>query len=307
MKVLLYVLLFVLAAGVCLLAAGLVTMNLCISRKAIARRVLIGADPVESGKQGTEWLTSQGAEILSMRSADGLLLKGYYLANPQSDGRLAVVVHGYGFPSPTMVSHARVFYDDGYDVFMPDNRAHGLSEGRYAGMGYLEERDLESWLELLAKRCGEDARFVLFGISMGGAAVMMASARPLPGQVKCVIEDCGYTSALDEFAYQMKVSYRMPPFPLLPVADRLSKLLAGYRFRDADALGAVRRSRLPILFIHGDSDRLVPTRMGRGLYEAAACEKELVIFEGARHGESLTLDPQRYTQAVLDFLRSRLS
>jgi len=291
------------SAAICLglVAAGNYMLEVGINRKSVAKNNFIG-DPEEEGKPGLEWLASHNAENLSLKSSDGLTLKAYFAENPQAGGRLAIIVHGYGWPSPTMYKYAELFFQNGYSVFMADNRANGLSEGKYVGMGYLDAQDLEAWLKLLAERLGEGAQFALFGISMGGAAVMMAAAKQLPAQVKCVIEDCGYSTAYHEFAHQMKTSFHLPAFPILQIADRLSKLRAGYRFSDADALSAVKQSKLPILFIHGDSDRFVPTQMGYDLYEAALCEKELVIFEGARHGESFATDPEKYKQVVLAFL-----
>ena len=39
---------------------------------------------------------------------------------------------------------------------------------------------------------------------MGAATVMMTSGERLPSNVRVVIEDCGYTSAWEEFAYELK-------------------------------------------------------------------------------------------------------
>ena len=49
-----------------------------------------------------------------------------------------------------------------------------------------------------------NAEIALFGVSMGGATVMMTSGEDLPSNVKVIIEDCGYSTVMDEFTYQLK-------------------------------------------------------------------------------------------------------
>ena len=60
------------------------------------------------------------------------------------------------------------------------------------------------WMNLLIGRFSADTQIVLHGISMGGATVMMLAGEELPPNVKCIIEDCGYTSVWDVYAYQMR-------------------------------------------------------------------------------------------------------
>jgi fermentation-respiration switch protein FrsA (DUF1100 family) len=128
----------------------------------------------------------------------------------------------------------------------------------------------------------------------------MASNR-LPPRVKCVVSDCGYTSAFAEFKYQLKEMFGLPPFPLLYLASAGAKLTAGYYFSEADAPAAVTKTRAPILFIHGDADDFVPTDMARELYRATAGKKELWLAPGAAHAMAYYADPANYKRRVLKF------
>jgi fermentation-respiration switch protein FrsA (DUF1100 family) len=216
---------------------------------------------------------------------------------------MAVLVHGYGTNASLMADYARFYLEDGFTVFLPDNRAHGASGGRWIGMGRLERDDLLLWLDALIKKTGADCEILLHGISMGGAAVMMLSGENLPGQVKCLIEDCGYTSAEAEFKYQLKEMFGLPPFPLLHIASLESKIIAGYSFAEASALKEVKKSRVPIFFIHGEEDTFVPSSMARELYEAASCEKQLWLVPAAAHSLSFYVNRNEYISRVRDFYR----
>ncbi|MCL2299511.1 MAG: lysophospholipase, partial [Firmicutes bacterium] len=146
----------------------------------------------------------------------------------------------------------------------------------------------------------KNAKIVLFGGSMGGAAVMMATGEPLPANVVCAVEDCGFSSFWDEYAYQAKTLLHIPVFPALYAMDAFVRLRQGFSMKDASCVEQVKKSRTPTLFLHGEADDAVPFRMLDELYEAAACEKEKCTFPGAGHGES-AYQAQRYYGAIKRF------
>ncbi len=145
----------------------------------------------------------------------------------------------------------------------------------------------------------------LHGVSMGAATVLMASGEDLPGNVKAVIADCGYTSEWDEFQREADTLH-IPWFPVLNATSVLSKVRDGYDFKQASALAQVKKSRIPTLFIHGSSDELVPYSMLGELYAAAACEKEELTVEGAGHALSSSVAPTLYWRTVEDFIAKYL-
>jgi len=138
---------------------------------------------------------------------------------------------------------------------------------------------------------------------MGSATVLMTSGENLPKQVKAVIADCGYTSAKDILTYQLKRMYHLPSFPIIQSTSLLTKIRAGYFFEEASALEQVKKTKLPIFFIHGDSDTFVPVKMVYDLYEAANGEKELYIVPNAEHGNAYDAEPNVYEDKVTHFLK----
>jgi len=207
-----------------------------------------------------------------------------------------------------MGGFARLYHEQfGYHVFMPDARGHGASEGKYIGFGWPERKDYGAWIAELLREIGQDTRIALHGVSMGGATVLMTSGEALPAQVRAVIADCAYTSVKDELTYQLRRLYRLPAFPIVPVTSLICKLRAGYFFGEASALARVRRSRLPPLFIHGETDEFVPTAMVYSLHEACTADKALFLVPGAGHGLAYTVDPQGYTAQIAAFLECRMA
>ena len=252
------------------------------------------------------WL-DENSEDRWLQSHDGLKLHALYLPQQGEGHKYAVLCHGYGSIPQTMGRFASRFYEMGYSILAPAARTHERSEGRYASMGWLERRDIVAWVDSLVEQ-DPQAEVVLFGISMGGATVMMtAGEADLSSNVKCVIEDCGYSSVWDEFAGQLKEMFGLPTFPVLDAASLVTQLRAGYGFQEASAVEQLKKPSLPMLFIHGEEDTFVPYAMLDVVYQACASpEKELLSIPSAEHGEASSVDPERYWSTVEAFLAKHM-
>ncbi len=253
----------------------------------------------------TAWF-AENAEDRWLTSHDGLTLHGLYLAQPEVSHRYAVICHGYGSIPQDMGGFASRFYNMGCNILAPAARTHELSEGRYASMGWLERKDIVDWVNTLVEQ-DPDAEIVLYGISMGGATVMMTAGEELPANVKCVIEDCGYSSVGDEFAGQLDEMFGLPTFPVLDAASLVTQLRAGFGFKEASAVEQLKKTSLPILFIHGEDDTFVPYWMLDVVYNACASpDKEKLSVPGAAHGKAAGTDPELYWSTIEQFLSAHM-
>ncbi|NLG25793.1 MAG: alpha/beta fold hydrolase [Clostridiales bacterium] len=246
-----------------------------------------------------------GAEELSIVSADGLTLRGMLVPGDRSDRRVMVLAHGYRGRAMTMAGYAQCYLKKGMAVLLADARGHGRSGGRYIGWGWPERLDYLKWFDLLIEKYGPDVRIAMHGVSMGAATAMMVSGEALPSQVKFFVEDCGYTSLFEELRYQLRRRYHMPPFPALYAAALYSRCFAGVGFRQASALRQVAKNRRPMVFIHGDADRVVPCDMAWALYRAAGGPRQLFIVPGAGHAWAMQRDATGAIERAIDGLIER--
>lgn len=246
------------------------------------------------------WLiNNSGYESIYTTSKDGLTLHNYLLKN--NSNKWVITVHGYTSEGKLMSKYAKQFYDMGYNVLIPDLRAHGNSQGDYIGMGWDERLDIVDLINYIID-IDKDSEIVLFGVSMGAATVMNVSGEVLPDNVKAIIEDCGYTSAWDQFSYQLDSLFGLPPFPMMHTASLIAKFKAGYWLKDASPIDQVKKSNIPTLFIHGDEDTFVPFSMLDEVYNACSAPKEKLIIEGAGHAKSSTVNPELYWDSIFKFL-----
>lgn len=291
-----------------LLFSGSYFYNLSILRR---KKEFLNHDPdlrdTKSGVQWDskkEWLQQQTKEDLTIEAQDGLKLSAIYLPCPTTSDKTVILIHGYNSWNGSMGGFAQYYLEElSYNVLMPDLRGHGKSEGNYIGFGWHDRKDILQWIDAMLEKTGKKTQIVLHGVSMGGGTVLMTSGEKLPGNVKCIVSDCAYHSVTGILRYQMKRMYKLPQFPLIHVTSLISKLRAGYFFGEASALKQVRKAKLPILFIHGSTDKFVPTDMVYELYEAASCPKQLLVIEGAAHGTSFWKDPAAYKAALEGFLQ----
>lgn len=248
-----------------------------------------------------EWMLLSSKKW-TIESQDGLVLQGYFIPASQPTHRYVLLSHGYRNSATSMAGYAQVYHNAGWNVLVPDHRAHGYSQGRYITMGWKEHQDLIGWARQLVEQDSE-AQILLHGLSMGAATVMMATgSADLPSNVLAAIEDCGYTSVPEELTDKVSRVMGLPPFPLVPATSLMTWFHTGNFLGEVDCVAAVSQSDTPTLFIHGEEDTFVPFWMLEELYAAATCPKEKLVVPDAAHAQSHAADPDLYWSTVASFV-----
>lgn len=293
-----------------LLFVRIATARYIISKRYDERAVRKGLSVPEHLKPHMDEIRAEGERFMALKpervciqSYDGLKLCGLYLEK-QGSKQAILLIHGLRCPNPfyDFASLLRFYEQCGMSILLISQRAHGQSEGKRICYGVKERYDCQSWLRWLQKRAKPDAMF-LGGMSMGTATALMATELELPHSLRGVIADCGYTTPWEAFGHVLKAIYHLPRYPLLPLGDIGIRLFAGFGLRDASALKAMsKNTRLPVLFIHGGEDKLVPSYMGRANYLACKASKRLLIVPSAEHTMSAWVDPDGVQAEISSFI-----
>ena len=238
---------------------------------------------------------------------DGVAAHAWIAAAERPTTATALIVHGYKDTGLSMMHIAYLYHHDlGMNVCLPDLPAHGHTLGDHIDMGWAADRaHVKRWIAVADRLFGGDTaatHMVLHGISMGASTVMNVAGDSLPSCVRCVVEDCGYTSAWGEFSWQLGQMFGLPDFPLLYTTSALCRAKYGWTFSQASSVRQVEKCRLPMLFIHGDSDDFVPTAMVHELYQAKPQPKQLWLAPGSAHARAYSDHPAEYTRLVRDFV-----
>ncbi len=213
-------------------------------------------------------------------SLDGTRLHALFFRRPDSR-RIVLFLHGNAGHAFYRVGDALRLLDSGANVLLLSYRGYGKSEGSPSERGVYQ--DGRAALEHLHDELGYSPRqtFIL-GRSIGSAvAVDIARDRQLAGLILVT----PFSSGRDMAAH-LGVGW-------------LSWLI-GNPF---DSVGKVSGVHVPMLFIHGDADRIIPMELGRRLFDASpTLHKTFHVVHGADHNDLVPIAGSRYWTWIGEFL-----
>ncbi len=286
------------------LIIGALSYKVSMDAKSTVKKIAMAnnASNRENLKIDFSWWDKQKSEELMMTNQEGLKLYSHLIENKSSD-KLVIMVHGYGGCYKELNSQADLFLKKGYSVLAIECRAHDKSEGEMVGMGWLDRLDLKEWVEYMVAK-NPNYKIVLFGQSMGASAVCMALGEKLPHNVICAISDCGFDNVYRQFYFVSSQHLKFITKPSMFIFNSYMKRVKKFNLKTADAVSQLKKSNLPVLFIHGTADKFVPVEMCYRLSEAVPEDRrEVFIVEGAEHIESFAKDTTGYKRKVNNFLK----
>lgn len=300
---------FMIVIAVILIASYLAYHKAFYNRRGRKRdpSVMPSSRQYQSVKSITEQLVSEVKSLkyeqIYITSRDGLRLaaKYYHMA----DGApLHIQFHGYrGSAYRDFCGGNKLARDMGHNTLLVDQRAHGDSQGHTISFGIKERFDCLDWINYASDRFGKNQKIIISGLSMGASTVLMAANEDLPENVVGIIADCPYSSPREII---MKVCKDMgfPPKISFPFVYLGALIFGGFNLTECDAVSAVRKSTIPILILHGESDDFVPPQMSKNIALANPKKVRLLTFADAGHGLSFLISTERYTRETVDFINN---
>ncbi len=251
-----------------------------------------------TSSESKTWFKNSNYKEVYIKSFDKKKLHAYEIKNKLNTW--VIIVHGYTNNALEMLDVAYNFYKKGYSILLIDQRAHGKSDGIYSTHGFYERKDMLSWIDYINKK--KKTKIILYGISMGGTVIMRTVGENLPNNVICAIEDCGFISNYDQFYNQLKY-LKFLPKPIISSFNIFSSIFFGfniYKFKPEEIL---MNGKIPFMFIHGSSDKLVPPKNAYDAYQLYKGKKKLLIIDGAKHMKSSIQDSKKYYNEIFSFIK----
>jgi alpha-beta hydrolase superfamily lysophospholipase len=246
-------------------------------------------------------------EEVSFRSRDGVALAGWWVPAPEPEGTV-VMVHGLNRSRVEMVKKVPFAHDRGWNVLLFDLRHHGESGGEATTFGVREKDDVRAAADLARERSAGPV--VLWGVSLGGASVMLAAADdPLVAGVIC---DSSFRNLRDTVAHHIRLfrgwRWWLRAVPAWPVTDEVLFWMGhkgGFDAREADVLAAATRlGDRPVLFVANSEDRRMPKEIAFDLAAAAGPAAEVLIVPGRSHGGAWRDGGAAYETAAASLLEA---
>lgn len=227
--------------------------------------------------------------------SEGARLHGWWM--PAVGPSLALVVHLHGNAANVSNHIGQVAWlpAHGFEVLTFDYRGFGYSEGSPSLEGVVKDA---RWAIAKARQIAPHAPLVLLGQSLGGATAIRAATLEQAHKghnLRLLVLDSPFASYRD----MVRDATRKTVLSLIsPMAE------AGLPQRDKDPVKAIARLQMPLLLLHGESDRVVPISHSERLHAAAIAtqRKELLRIPQGRHLDAMQREDIR--AHVLDHLRS---
>jgi hypothetical protein len=199
---------------------------------------------------------------------------------------VVLLVHGYGGQKGQLLKTARPLAELGYTLVLADLRAVGDSEGSLTSLGWHEAEDVLAFVRFIREELGDD-RPVLYGFSLGGAAVLRA-AGPLAAPCQAVVVEATFARAGNAVRRRAAL-LGLPTWGLPELQLGFAGLWAGFPPWALAPEDFAREVRCPTLVVQGDQDPRVGVEEARALRQALAGAAHLVVVPGLDH-EQLARD-----------------
>jgi pimeloyl-ACP methyl ester carboxylesterase len=241
-------------------------------------------------------------EDLNFTLDDGYLIHGTFIKAPTQSNKYIILTHGFRYSRLGGVKYLDIFLKNNYNIYLYDLRNHGKNiHGGIIQMGEIEHKDLSQIIDKIYEKFGSDIILGLHGESLGAFSSMMVTKLKAE-KIKFVIEDCGYSYTRDELIYQLKKQMKMP-VSFYELVAKYAKTKYNQHWDDMDLKPILKKSNIPMLFIHGKADKFTPPQMAKELFDAHNGYKKLCYIENAGHAQSVVTDYKLYTETVNSFLQ----
>jgi alpha-beta hydrolase superfamily lysophospholipase len=210
-------------------------------------------------------------------------INAWWIPGPAENTCAILYLHGNGWNIGDSAYDTARLRRMGFAVLAIDYRGYGKSEGAFPSESQVYQDAQIGWDHLKSLQPDARRRFV-YGHSLGGAIAIDLATKN--ADIAGLIVEGSFTSMAD-------MAREVHGLNVLPMDWLLTQ-----RFDSMAKMGSVK---MPVLFIHGESDNVIPHSMSERLHAAAQQPKSLLLVPGAGHSSIAVVAWDRYRAALKDF------
>lgn len=221
----------------------------------------------------------------------------WYVKNEASIGTV-ILFHGYAASKSILISRSEVFHNLGYNTLLVDFMGSGGSEGNRSTIGFREAIQVRDAYDYIASK-GEK-NILLFGVSMGAAAVMKAMS-DYRLNVNALILECPFGSMLQTVKARI-IRMGAPSFPalhLLMFWGGVQNRFNPYKHNPSEYALNIHA---PVMYFCGGADEFVTKQETDSIFARLKGFKRLKTFAGAKHDDYMIHYRDEWTKEVKEFL-----
>ncbi len=201
-----------------------------------------------------------------------------------------------------LIAVAQVFHRLGYECLLVDFRGVGGSSGDTTTLGAKEARDVAVAMKFVRK-IDRDRPIILYGLSMGSAAVLTAIAHEQISPDAILLE-LPYARMLDAVRTRVNKNSHLPTFPISELLVFWGGVEHGFNGFAHNPVDYARQVKCPTLILNGKLDPWTSQAEIDEIFQHIDAKKQLVTFDRAGHDLLISIDRQRWEKSVAEFLNT---
>lgn len=242
-------------------------------------------------------------EIIEITSDDNLKLKSVYYPSDKGNNVTVICVHGYTSHAEREWAFPGLFYLSlGYNVLIPYQRAHGLSEGKFISLGALEHKDMLNWVKKVNELNPDDS-IIIHGLSMGGGIALDLADKDMKN-VKGIIADAPSVSIKKMFENIAKEVFKKGSEKIASHAIERFEKEFGVDVNDFEGVDIVSNSKYPILLSAGSKENL--EELFTSIKNVNPKDTEIIILPGCDHGNGMYKQTELYQNVITNFVNKTI-
>ena len=260
-------------------------------------------DTIKKVHDSLNEISKKPHQLLEISSKDNLKLKAVYYPNENNSNITVICVHGYTSHAEREWAFPGLFYLSlGYNVLIPYQRGHGLSEGKYISFGALEHLDMTRWVDKI-NEINPNGKIIIHGLSMGGGITLDLSDIEMEN-VKCLIADAPSVSIKSFFENIASQVFKTNSSKVASYAIKRFKKEFGYDIEKFESVNIVANSKYPLLLSAGSNENL--NELFDIIKKVNPKETDIIILPDCNHGNGMYKQTVLYQNKIKEFIEKNI-
>lgn len=217
-----------------------------------------------------------------------------------SSGTVLLFPGNAGSKAKQLLAPTEIFHRLGYDTLLIDFRGVGGSSGNTTTLGVREAKDVALALSY-AQSSNFQRPFILYGLSMGSAAILKAVAHEKVNP-DAVILELPFARLLDAVRSRLR-AVGIPRFPMAEMLVFWGSIQHRFNGFTHNPVTYAKQVQCPALLLHGKLDRWTTVAEIDRIFQNLQGSKELIIFPNTGHNLLVTVDKERWQRSIDRFLK----
>ena len=241
--------------------------------------------------------------LIEIKSFDNLTLRGRYYPSENNDAPTLIFIHGFTSHAERESAFPGLFYLSlGFNVLIPYQRAHGLSEGNFITLGALESKDMEDWIAKV-NEITPKSKIVLHGLSMGGGIALDLINKEL-NNVVGIISDAPSLSIEGFFNNVCKEVFKDKGEKVAKCAIKRFNKLFNVDINNFNRVNNMKSAKYPLLLTAGSMEGF--DEIFSYMKEISKTKVDILILKGCNHGNGMYKQTKAYHSAINKFVKKVL-